>query len=452
MPGADEDHDASEDQARRVALRSHSYGAIRMKSRATVHARFTVLFIASLATFVQAFLLVKVACIGVFVISASTSALRSGRLRLYGRLVTFYALLALLAIVWAVVALFNPGTFTPGVVDALRLYVAWSVVFVILFSLIRASRSLDRIHQALVVAAIAIAIINFAALGDLVAGTGFISDRWRRPMELYVGVHEGYVQIATNNIGLLFLIAPYLLAVTLRRDAVVSWPAATRLALVLTLLLAALSGRRALWLIMLATPSIMLLLAAVSGSARYLQRWSIRVLGLLSVGGAVATIALIALPDSLQTHPLLDHVRAAFSATDERSLQKPYLIRAFLEEPYLGSGFGAFAGYTRSEERPWAYELTYHKMLFNLGIVGMACMLGLFASYFGLVVANIRRWPERSAVPWALLVGVSSLFLGAYSNPYFGSFDYLFFVGLLPYLATFTRGFGEITSDRSAGG
>ena len=41
----------------------------------------------------------------------------------------------------------------------------------------------------------------------------------------------------------------------------------------------------------------------------------------------------------------------------------------------------------------------------------------------------------------ALLVAFCSLLIGAYSNRYFGSFDLLFFAGLLPYLATFNHGF-----------
>jgi hypothetical protein len=420
-----------------------------MSRRPVLSAWFTVLFIASLATFVQAYLAIKVACVGLFVLTAGVTVIRSGRVAIHGRLVTFYAALSSIAVLWAIVAVFNTGTFTEGVVDAIRLYVAWSAVFVVLFTLLRASPSLALFHRAMVVAALGIATINLVAVADILAGTGLIPESVREPMELYVGVHDGYVQIATTNIGALFLIAPYLLAVTLRRDAQVPWPIATRVALALSLLVAALSGRRALWLVVLATPTTMLLLAAISRSGRMLHVSLMRTLAMLSLSGALATLVVVALPESVQVPPLLEHVRDAFSATDERSLQKPYLLRGFAEEPFLGSGFGAYAGYTRSDERPWSYELTYHKMLFNLGIVGVTLMTGLCAAYFALAVDNLRRWPDGSAIPWALLVGICSLFLGAYSNPYFGSFDYLFFVGVLPYLATFTRGFDRNAQARA---
>jgi hypothetical protein len=31
--------------------------------------------------------------------------------------------------------------------------------------------------------------------------------------------------------------------------------------------------------------------------------------------------------------------------------------------------------------------------------------------------------------------------MGTYTNPYFGGFDTLFFIGFLPYLSTFRNGF-----------
>ena len=59
-------------------------------------------------------------------------------------------------------------------------------------------------------------------------------------------------------------------------------------------------------------------------------------------------------------------------------------------------------------------------------------------------VENIRPWrrfEEGSAIPFGLHVAFCSFVLGAYWNPYFGSFDFRFFAGLLPYLSTFRHGF-----------
>jgi O-antigen ligase len=137
----------------------------------------------------------------------------------------------------------------------------------------------------------------------------------------------------------------------------------------------------------------------------------------------------------------ISRLQQAFSSEDERTIQGPYLIHAFMESPVFGSGFGGYAGYQRNDLRPWTYELTYQKLLFNMGIVGTAFLLTLFCLYLLLVIKLLRRFKNGSSIPFGLLVAFCSTLVGAYSNPYFGSFDFLFFVGLLPFLSTFQLGF-----------
>jgi O-antigen ligase len=113
----------------------------------------------------------------------------------------------------------------------------------------------------------------------------------------------------------------------------------------------------------------------------------------------------------------------------------------FKASPVMGTGFGHAARYQRNDERPWIYELTYYQMLMNAGVLGVALIGGLLLTY-GLFILNIfRRFKRGSVIPFGLLTGVISLLMGASSNPYLGSFDLLFFVGFLPFIATFRRGF-----------
>ena len=157
--------------------------------------------------------------------------------------------------------------------------------------------------------------------------------------------------------------------------------------------------------------------------------------------GALGLTAALVFPEGGLGSESVTRFKEAFSPEDYRTIQKPYLIEGFLKSPIFGSGFGAYAGYTRSDERPWMYELTYYQMLFNLGVVGMTVLGGLFSLYFVKAVQLLRQFREGSVIPFGLLIGLFSLVVGAYSNPYFGGFDSLFFVGLLPYISTFRHGF-----------
>jgi len=299
------------------------------------------------------------------------------------------------------------------------------------------------IHVGFVCAGLLIAVINFVSLGDTVFSLGLIPDAIRKPMEMYVGVHDGYVQITSNNIGPLFLIVPYLVARQFLPDASAPNGKLEKLTLALCMALVIVCGRRALWLVVAITPCTLLVLALIT---RAYQRMGAVRRGLLWMYTTVALFGaavLVAWPSTATPFPTVDHLKEAFSSQDERTIQKPFLVRGFLESPLIGAGLGAYAGYPRSEDRPWTYELTYHQMLFNMGALGVGLVTALFLAYFALVVRLIRAFPADSAIPFALLLAICSLLIGSYSNPYVRSFDFLFFVGLLPFMATFTHGFAS---------
>jgi hypothetical protein len=420
-------------------------------SRTAVTSLPAVLFMTSMAVFVQAFVTVKLSLIALFVGAAVIRLALRKKVVIYRRLVAFYTLIGAIGVVWSIVGLQNPANYSAGAYDALRLYCFWSAAFVILFSLLRSEPSLGLIHSALVWSGILISLMNFVGLFSHYTGAGLIPDRLRAALDLQIAIGEdGYVRIMTQNIGPMFVIAPYLLALQFREDAARPNSLLTKVSLLMSLLLVAVSGRRGLWLIVAVTPFVVALLSLVTRSGG-LQNRKGR-LFIYAYSGIVAIVLLVvavrpsALPASGQVYA--ERVAEVFSAEDERTIQKPYLIAAFLKSPIIGSGFGGSAEYVRNHEKPWiGYELTYHQMLFNLGILGSALLVSLYGVYFVFVARLLRRFKEGSAIPFALVVGVCALFGGSYSNRYLGSFDFLFWAGMLPYLSTFHRGFERPSSS-----
>lgn len=402
-----------------------------------------VLFVTSMATFVRSYVLLKLALLALFMMGCLVQAFRRNRVDIHPRILVFYVITSLICIVWSVVGLFNPGSYPMGVVETLRLYVLWSAAFLILYTLLRSGRSLKVMHRAFVLSGILIALINFAGLLDGLAGLGWIPGSVRAALMMNFGIHEGYVQITSHNIGMLFVIVPYLLSLQLRTDAGEANSGLAKLSLVLSLILTAVSGRRALWIAVGLTPLVVLVLSLATGTYGRLRVRARRILVACGAALVIGVAAGAALPTSLQEFGVVQHVQAAFSAEDERTIQKGYLLDAFASRPMLGSGFGAFGGYSRNEDRPWIYELTYHQLLFNMGAIGVIVLGALFGAYLVLLGRLFRLFPDGSAVPFGLLTGFVALLIGSYSNPYLGSFDYLFFIGLLPFLTTFQRGFDD---------
>jgi hypothetical protein len=404
-----------------------------------------VMFIASIATLVESYLVVKVLFLALFLLAFLANVyLGRTRVIVYRRLVWFYVWIGLAGLVWAIVGALHPANYIQAVFSALRLYIIWSAAFVVLFTILRTVPSLQVVHYAIVAAGILIPLINFVGLYDEFTGLGFISEGIRKQLEMNIGIGDGYIQITSKNIDLMFLIAPYLLSLQFRADPGKSNSLLTKVALVLSMILVVVSGRRALWIVVALTPFTILLLSRLTGGYGLIKTGGRRFLFGSAAASVLALSLMLILPEGASDFGPINRFKEAFSSEDERSIQAPYLINGFRKSPVLGSGFGGYAGYIRSDEQPWDYELTYHQMLFNLGIVGVISLGALFLVYFGAVVRLLRQFKDESTVPFALLVGYCSFFIGAYSNPYFGSFDLLFFVGLLPYLSTFQHGFGEL--------
>lgn len=399
-----------------------------------------ILFIVSLETFAQSYVALKLVLLVIFLVASTVRTALGMPVVIYPRLTVFYLSASIAAVAWSILGLWH-GNYPVGVTEAVRLYLLWSLAFLLLYSILRSQGTLRVFHHAMVASGILIAAINLFGLADQIWNWGLIPDAVRQNLELRIGIHDGYIQITSNNVASLFLIIPYLLSLQLRADAGTVMSRSAKLSLALSLFLAAVSGRRALWLVVAVAPFMVLAMAWLTRQSHLLSRSGKRALSLYGIVAIPLGAYAFSSPQTVAQIGYGRHLEAAFSAQDERSIQKGYLVDAFAGDPVFGSGFGGYAGYTRSEDRPWTYELTYEQMLYNLGAVGMSAVGVLFCVYVVLVLGLLRRFPANSAVPFGLLLAFFSLLVGAYSNPYLGSFDFLFFVGLLPYLSTFRNGF-----------
>jgi hypothetical protein len=409
-------------------------------SRATVGVTATA-FVATSLALLGSHAAVKVVMIALFVGAALLHLGLRGVFVTYPRLLGFFLALAVVSVLVAIVGLLNPEASPVAAIEGVRLYAVWGIAFIVLFTLLRSAATPRHIHNAFVLAAFLIALINGLAIADLFLGWGVISPATREAMTLVVGWNqEGVLRLDSVNIIALFVIVPYLLTLQVRGDAgrANSW--VTRSALLVALVLAAVSGRRALWLVVALTPLTILALAAITRTAGALRPLARRAMVAYGLAGAAFLLA-APLRGPADEASFQRHLRTALSGSDERAIQVRYLLEGFAEAPVLGSGFGAHVGYRRSDERPWSYELTYVQLLFNAGVVGTSLLAAVFLTSFAQAVQVLRWHRADSAIPFAILVGVVSLLIGAYTNPYFGSFDRMFLVGLLPYLASFHSGF-----------
>jgi len=396
-----------------------------------------VLFLCSIMTFPRSFVWLKLTCLGIFLLVHVVGYRWRGGYQLHPRILIFYSCVAIGGLTWSLVGMAGAGE-PQGIYETLRLYVGWSMAYTVILTLLRSEDGLQYLHSAIVISGLLIFTINGVGLLDQIVGLELLPQEVYKELVLNIGFHLGYVQLTSHNIGSLLFIAPYLIASQCCKSMQGLNGKLTKLSFVASILMSILSGRRALWLCILLTPLVIGAIAILSGSWREIKPSARKLIVVLACGTLVAATYLV----TARVQPgetgivTLDYVVSAFSAEDQRTIQSGYLISGFTDQPLLGSGFGAYAGYLRNAFRPWLYELTYVQLLFNSGLAGVLYWTALAGIYFLLAFQVIRANRGHSGQPLCLIAGVCGFLMGAYSNPYLASFDFLIFVAMLPFVAS----------------
>ena len=131
----------------------------------------------------------------------------------------------------------------------------------------------------------------------------------------------------------------------------------------------------------------------------------------------------------LNMSAIIDDLAEGFSVASvggfERVSQHGALMAMFYERPLFGHGFGSVAfDVIRNHDKPWSYELSFHKVLVNSGVVGLSSYLVTFVSF---CLVAVKRVPGLRPFIFALAVYSG----GAVSNPYLANVDMLWVFGVL---------------------
>jgi len=434
-----------------VGLR-HSTNALHMTTGALGLALFfLMLFVPHTYRPVKALLLVLLlGGIGLAAVRGSPA------IRLHKSVATWTMILSLTCAFFLARGVINNA---PGAMDIRSVYVLAPVLFATIIAAIPGG-GLRALMVTLALAAIALGLYGAMYIAH---AKGWWPDAlyWALDQGQAIGFYDGLVEYRLYSISTLVALIPMLAVALLewRRDIspvprVLLW-----LGYALCLGLAILSGRRALWLVVLMSPFIYALLLSFQTINWAGMRVRLLVAGrLLAVSIAVffALAAAFGLSGEKMFAYLLASAPApsapAASAPDVsaslRYQQAVALWQGWQEKPWFGHGHGAVAAVIRNEERPWQYELSYLALLFHTGIIGVL----LYAACIGWVywqgLRVIRQSPAYG--PWMLaaLAGMSGALIAHATNPYVNTFDFMWVI-FLP-LAIINRHLLETSPAKAA--
>lgn len=103
-----------------------------------------------------------------------------------------------------------------------------------------------------------------------------------------------------------------------------------------------------------------------------------------------------------------------------RQLQSTELVNGWSENPFFGAGLGAGLpnGFARSDHRPWMFELQYHQLLFNGGLVAVVVLAMTLLLAIRHVTTLARAYPEHGPTTVVACLAALGMMISNVSNPY----------------------------------
>lgn len=322
-----------------------------------------------------------------------------------------------------------------AIIDGLRIGVIFPIIFALLWTSLADFNYEKYINKIVELSAICILVIIVLAIFQEIGIGYFFTINFLEENQLRVGVHEGYLQVTSHNVGSLFFISGYLLYYVVANQSKIANRCSV-FALCCALLAAMLSGRRALHLAIFLTPIFLFFTAKIFAEKKSVTKRIVK-LWLAVVLGVAMFLVYLFLNGHLNFDNFVDRFALVFEDDGgARTSQAASLFSAFLSNPFFGSGIGGTTDVIRSDDAPWVYELTYLQLLFNFGIVGMALFAILFFSQIWRIRFNARYSHMNYSIEVkSMFSGAIFLMFGAATNPYLGSFDFMLMMGIIPFAA-----------------
>lgn len=325
---------------------------------------------------------------------------------------------------------------SPGALRVSTVYVIWPLVFLFLMGIVKKPEQLYPFLKVIILAAITVSIMGIMLVVDGVFNLNLNLGIFFDKQSAGLGIYDGVIEFRLLNMSTAIYALPFILGVLFAPSNLPpfnkNWRKLAWIAFTLLVVVLLISGRRAFLLIALLSPFIVWGLLIMANIRVYILKWMI-----IGIIFAIALIGLVVPTFSLDFGLLWENFISAFntqnntSSVSVRKVQFLALIEGWINTPIFGAGHGAAAaGVVRDQSQPWAYELSYIALLFQTGLIGIIIYSSAVLWIFIKGISIMRTIPESAGLLVPCLSGLSCFLVANATNPYLGSFDYLWVIFL----------------------
>lgn len=299
-----------------------------------------------------------------------------------------------------------------------KIYLIYPIVGLYISILVSNYLNRDAVRLVIVYSFWFIFILNFLAFLNFYQIISFISDNFFKDNLLSFSIYEGRFILNSLNISSIPIVCPFLIyyifysKIKISKRQIYGF-----LTFLLFITLNIASGRRGIWITSLLSISIMYLyFLRYKGLKRFISTFiSFGILGFLVIGYS----------------GLGSFYGDEFDSQSERAIQSDVLLKAFAESP-LGNGIGSSFEVIRSEESAWVYELTWHKLLADIGIILPIIVVALVFSIYKIFMTTRKKIKKNEFdLMFTSILAFIMLLIASFTNPYILNLDGFIAMGFL---------------------
>lgn len=329
----------------------------------------------------------------------------------------------------------------PGVLAVAGVYVAWPIIFTWFIGLSSKIETYTTLVNTLFIGIFLASLLGFIVLISGIAGsldffTPFIELLGARAGISDEGIELTIPSMACVIYGFCFLIAYFYAFPNSAVDSRKKQHALLFL-LILSLVTLLISGKRGFWFSAILAFPYTFLVCHIASIRYFSLKSTLRIVSIMCVV-IIAGFALIAFLLEINLQDIFDNLMAGFNFTDQsnssafrRYTQFNALLDGWMQSPLIGAGHGSMAADKQGNElQPWAYELQYLALLFQMGVVGFFVYLSSVMWLIYHMIRLSKRYSDLAQLLIPMAVGLLSFLTMNATNPYLGKFDYLWVIFL----------------------
>jgi hypothetical protein len=362
--------------------------------------------------------------------------LKEERLYLHPYIILLTLFQVALTLLFSFIGLVNGA---PGALKQAQVYAFWPLIYMLIISGAAAIKNdiFPNLYKILILSTVFIGMYGcIFVLEELKIIPHFINLNFFNEEKIGFSLNDGYIEINFMGLNSLPYLIPFTMAALVVGNSEDSPFTFSRgwlwVALIFGLAVVIASGRRAILLVTILAP-VFILLFSYFQPRRICQDSGRNILSLILIVAGLILILLFFLNLNYDINlssiynMFLEGFDFGSSTNESASIRRDQffaLLNGWFDSPLLGAGHGASApGYIRDSEMPWAYELSYLALLYQVGIVGVLIYaLGIIWIYY-MAIKIITRGGYYGQIMMPLLVGLSCYLVANATNPYLARFD-----------------------------